>query len=274
MGQTANSLNISQPGVVTFDGTATFSGRTLTPGAGISIVNGDGISGNPIIAAIVPAPISSVVIQTFTSTGTYTPTSGMKYCIIEVVGGGGGGGGTTTTIAGQVSCAGGGGGGGYARKVVSATTVGLNQAVTIGAAGTAGAAGGGNGGSGGTTSVGSLCVASGGSGGFGGPAVAQNFASTFGGSPGIGTTGDLLTRGQYGGNGVAGLTFASNGGFGGDSYFGGGGLGATTSGGPVAGDPGSNHGGGGGAGATGSGGQTQAAGAAGAKGVVIITEYI
>jgi hypothetical protein len=48
---TANDLNISQSGIVTFDGTATFSGRTLQAGTGISITNGNGVSGNPIINA-------------------------------------------------------------------------------------------------------------------------------------------------------------------------------------------------------------------------------
>lgn len=61
MAQTANCLNISQPGVVTFDGTATFYGRTLTPGTGIAITNGDGIAGNPIIA------LQSVVVSTFSA---------------------------------------------------------------------------------------------------------------------------------------------------------------------------------------------------------------
>lgn len=226
------------------------------------------------VSLVTASPLSTVAIQTFTSTGTYTPTSGMKYCIIELVGGGGGGGGTTTTGVGEITCAGGGAGGGYARKVATAAAIGASQAVTIGAAGTAGAVGGGNGGAGGTTSLGALCIATGGGGGFGGPAVAQNFSSAYGGTAGIGTTGDFLARGNYGVNGTAGLNFASNGGAGGSSFFGGGGQGATTSGGPTNGDAGSNYGGGGGAGATGSGGQTQAAGGAGAKGVVIITEYI
>lgn len=53
---TANCLNISQPGVVTFDGTATFFGRTLTPGVGIAITNGDGIAGNPTISLIGNGP--------------------------------------------------------------------------------------------------------------------------------------------------------------------------------------------------------------------------
>ncbi len=48
---TANDLNISESGIVTFDGTSIFHGRTLTAGTGISISNGNGVSGNPIISS-------------------------------------------------------------------------------------------------------------------------------------------------------------------------------------------------------------------------------
>jgi pectin methylesterase-like acyl-CoA thioesterase len=51
MAQTSNDLNISQAGMVAFDGTATFSGRTLTAGTGITITNGSGVAGNPIISS-------------------------------------------------------------------------------------------------------------------------------------------------------------------------------------------------------------------------------
>lgn len=47
----SNDLNISQSGIVTFDGVSTFSGRTLQAGSGIVITNGDGVSGNPNISA-------------------------------------------------------------------------------------------------------------------------------------------------------------------------------------------------------------------------------
>lgn len=49
----ANSLNISQPGIVVFDGVSNFLGRTLTAGSGISISSGTGISANPIISALI-----------------------------------------------------------------------------------------------------------------------------------------------------------------------------------------------------------------------------
>ena len=51
MSTTSNDLNISQSGYVTFDGTATFSGRTFQEGDNISLTNPDGVSGNTTIAA-------------------------------------------------------------------------------------------------------------------------------------------------------------------------------------------------------------------------------
>lgn len=51
MPTSGNSLNISQTGFQSFDGTATFNGRTLTAGTGITITNANGVSGNPLISA-------------------------------------------------------------------------------------------------------------------------------------------------------------------------------------------------------------------------------
>jgi|GEM_PF-1916217 len=53
---TSNDLNISQAGIVVFDGTATFTGVTLIPGSGITITNGNGVSGNPTITSTNPGP--------------------------------------------------------------------------------------------------------------------------------------------------------------------------------------------------------------------------
>lgn len=217
---------------------------TLPTGNGGTGLTSPGSSGNiltsngTIWTSAPPAAsgFTTVVTQVFTSSGTYTPTTNMKYCIVELVGGGGGSGGgalaggnggTTslgaifsasggtgglafgaartvgsaggtgtggdinipggtgqdsassatayilgaggnsfygqgigaTSLAGGVlvgavgvgfgagargssnggaACSGAGGGGGYARKTISAATIGASQTVTIGTAGTAG----------------------------------------------------------------------------------------------------------------------------------------
>ncbi len=49
-GTPSNDLNISQPGVMVFDGISTFLGRTITGGAGVTVTNGTGILGNPTIS--------------------------------------------------------------------------------------------------------------------------------------------------------------------------------------------------------------------------------
>lgn len=49
---TANDLNISQPGYVVFDGTATFTGRTFQAGTGIAITNPNGVPGNSTISSV------------------------------------------------------------------------------------------------------------------------------------------------------------------------------------------------------------------------------
>ncbi len=48
---TNNSINLTDSGIVAYDGAGTFEGRTLTPPAdGITITDGDGIAGNPTLA--------------------------------------------------------------------------------------------------------------------------------------------------------------------------------------------------------------------------------
>ena len=236
----------------------------LTAGTGISITGTTN-------ATIINSGVVTVKKQVFTSTGTYTPSSGMLFALIECQGSGGAGGGANgnTTI---VSAAAGGGSGGYSRVLVSAATVGASQTVTVGAAGVPGTAGNNPGGAGGAVSVGSLCVANGGGGGSGNgnsqPAAAA------GGVGGTAGTGDVAVVGNSGGS-AYGLTTTQAGisGYGAPSYFGGGVAGVVEAGSACSsGNAGGNYGAGG-SGAICNNTATPTAGSAGAKGVVYITEY-
>jgi hypothetical protein len=213
-----------------------------------------------------------IVVQTFTTgTSTYTPTAGMKYCIVELQAPGGGGGATTATGATGGSAGSGGGAGGYSRKVFTKATIGTSQTVTMGAVGTAGATSGGSGGTGTTSTFGALlsCTGGGGGQGLGAFTTPQTFN---GGSGGTGSGGDVNIVGNPGGvlflmGGATGATF---GGFGGGSYFGAGGVPGQANG---AGGAGQAYGGGGGGGSTIASGAA-AAGGAGGAGICIVTEYI
>jgi hypothetical protein len=210
-----------------------------------------------------------VTTQVFAVSGTYTPTTGMVYCIIECWGGGGGGGGTASATVGQYWTAGGGGAGSNSRHVATAAAIGASQVVTIGAGGNGGVAGANNGSAGGDTSVGALCIGKGAGGG--GTATAQNGAAGVGGTSG---TGNIITGfGQYGNFGSsAGVASSVTivGGMGGSTQYGSGGIGGINS------QIGSNAtgvgAGGGGAACTSTG--STAAGGNGSAGYVIITEYI
>lgn len=206
--------------------------------------------------------------QVFTASGTYTPTIGMSYVIIEVQGGGGGGGGAAIPSVGNMSLGAPGGGGAYGKGSFTAATIGASRPVTVGAAGVGASSTAGT--NGGTSSVGPLISAPGGVGG----SLLNNQVPP-----------------QYNGNGVptaqpsganivgfagttSGLSYAQSasfgwGGFGGDSNYGGGG---TIS--PVnsAGATSVNWGAGGGGVAAGS-GSAALAGGNGKGGIVIIWEY-
>jgi hypothetical protein len=226
-------------------------------------------------------PSVTVATQTFTSSGTYTPTSGMKYCIARVQAPGGGSGGADGVGDGGGGTASPGGGGGeYAEGVFSAATIGASKTVTIGAVGTAGSTSGGNGGTGGTTSLGALITAIGGSGGTGTGSDSVVSNQTNGGAGGTGGTGgDLRIAGgrgghsQYGFDGTA--AYPSSPGAGGDSFMGRGARGdaqTTWSGGSAAGTAGQSYGGGAAGAVTTS--NTGQAGAAGGPGIIVVTEFI
>lgn len=216
--------------------------------------------------------------QIFTASGTYTPTAGMIYCYVEVVGGGGGGGGAAGTSSSQQANGGGGGGGGYASALLSAATAGASQSIVIG---NGGAAGNGttivNGGNGGTTSFGSLVEAGGGLGGSTGAASSNFNASEFG-AGGVGITGTLQIPGESGTSGISTFDVVGSttnsvnlGGAGGGTIYSPGA--AQGYGSHVTGFTGSVYGGGGG-GASNVNTQSAVNGGAGASGVCIITEYI
>lgn len=247
--------------------------KAIVKGISTALVTGD-IQANQIVSVvydgtnfvIVNSPVLNVpIVRTYLNAGspaTWTKPAGLKYVVVEVQAGGGGGGGTTTI---DHAC-GGGGGGGFARKVITVGTLGATETVTTGAGGTAGAATGGTGGTGGTSSFGAHVTASGGVGG-------TDATYGVGGAGGAGASGDFNTEGGDGGGGNGGESTLDvvNSGMGGSSHFGGGARNVGAEAGTVAGVDGNVYGGGGSGAANGTG--VDAAGGAGAAGIVIVTEY-
>ena len=207
---------------------------------------------------------TSMNVQVFTTSGTYTPTSGMLYADVFAVGGGGAGGGAGASSASVAIYAAGGGGGGYSRSVISAATIGASQTVTIGAAGTG--VSGATGNAGGATSLGSLVIANGGAGGTG-VTVIGGATAVLGGTSG---TGQITGTGMPS---MPGIQYANSGGWsggGGASVMGGGGKSSNSAG---AGNAASGYGAGGG-GAIGYNAVSAYAGGNGTAGYVAIIEYI
>jgi hypothetical protein len=210
--------------------------------------------------------INEIVVQKFTASGTYTPTAGAQYALVEAVGGGAGGGGSDSGTAPNAGAAGGGGAGGYCRKLFSAPT---SQTVTIGGGGTGGAAGTNSGNPGVATTFGTLLTASGGTGGSGsGHANLPNGGGP-GGAGGSATGGDVNMTGGAGWTGIIfGSTSTAVSGAGGTSFYGVGGASVREG---QTGIAGSSFGSGGSGGAASS---TNEGGGNGAGGLVIVTEYI
>jgi hypothetical protein len=276
---TVTSIATTAPiegGTITTSGTLSLANASVTPGNYTSAnitVDAHGLIQSASNGTGSGTAFQTVNVQVFTSSGTYTPSAFMQYCIIECVGGGGGGGGTASAAGSTLSAGAGGGGGAYARKAVSAATIGASQAVTIGNGGTGGASGFNNGNNGGSTSVGTICVADGGSGGEGNTGGSYSVAGK-GGSTG---TGDIILVGSAGAScyaqpssgtsfGALGYGGVSGGQFGSVGIF----LNVGT---PQTGPDGIGYGAGGGGGISFS-GNGAAAGGGGTAGIVIITEYI
>ena len=167
-------------------------------------------------------------VRTFTSSGTYTPTAGTKFVVVEVQGGGGGSGGVPATGPSSVAASGAGGAGAYAKAYITSGFSGVS--VTVGAGGAAGTSGGGDGGTGGTSSFGSLVSCPGGTGGVSTGSVAVSFPTSRGGSTetaaptggniisskGKGGAGSTVVNGTVGNLGTGAASPFSAGGTGGD----------------------------------------------------------
>lgn len=233
---------------------------TLTPAAS-GVLTTNGTSALPSWAAAGGTGFSQIIAREFTTSGVYTPTSGMLYAVVFATGGGGGGGGANSGATPS-----GGGGGGAGRTIItvfSATTIGASQVVTIGA-GASGAAADGNASGGGNTTLGVIVTATGGNGGSAGG------AANGGDGGNVLTTASIGNLNIAGGGGIAGQSSggaltASVGGTGGSSFWGGGGRGLAGAGTAL---NATVYGSGGGGG-----GSTATAGKAGASGYIAVLEF-
>jgi len=209
-------------------------------------------------------------VQTFTASGTYTPSPGTTRILLKGQGAGGGGGGALATAAGQISVGIGGAAGSIGESFITSGFAGAT--VTIGAGGTAGSIG--AGGNGGSSTFGALMTLTGGTGGA--AATAAAVINSPGATCVAGSGGNILNlAGQN--SAQAACSFAAGfvvGSAGANSLYGGGGgaggtgVGASVSNGLPA--SGRGSGGGGSAAGAGVGGST---GGTGAGGIFVVYEY-
>ncbi|HGF3846904.1 TPA: hypothetical protein ACF4OU_002154 [Escherichia coli] len=206
--------------------------------------------------------------QVFKISGTYTPTKGTRFIIVEIVGGGGAGGGCQVGYPNNAACGGGGMSGEYVKARVDNPAV---TTVTIGYGGIGVSAS--VGAPGGTTSFGNTIIAKG---GLGGNVLAE------GTTPGVvGPYGAYTEPGFTGANIIGsgsgysspGVRFSGSlaiGGPGGDSI-----LGAGAGSQAIVGEGinANGHGGGGGGACVYGGATQQRAGGSGMAGIAIIWEY-
>lgn len=206
--------------------------------------------------------------QVFKSSGTYTPTKGTRFIIVEIVGGGGAGGGCQVGYPNNAACGGGGMSGEYVKARVDNPTV---TTVTIGYGGTGASAS--VGAPGGATSFGNTIIAKG---GLGGNVLAEGtvpgVVGPYGAYTEPGFTGaNIIGSGSgYSSPGVRYSGSLAMGGPGGDSI-----LGAGAGSQAIVGEGinANGHGGGGGGACVYGGTTQQRAGGSGMAGIAIIWEY-
>lgn len=205
----------------------------------------------------------NINIVRFTSSGTYTPSSTLQFAIVECWGPGGG-------AAWGYPGAGAGGSGGYACSVFTPAQIGSSRAITIGTGGTGATATTLAGSNGGTTTFSTLITCNGGVGAlraYQTPNTGYIYANLQGSGAAVSTGGNWFNL--PGAAALYGINAASinAGGIGGAATYGIGAGGISRSG--VSVSVPSNVG----AGAGGTGVATNAAGANGSNGLVIITEF-
>lgn len=182
---TLTPIQLLQPAGSTSGQFITSTGPSTAPAW--STVTLSGLGGVTAAQAAAAAPVQSVNgstgavtvpvagrllnIQVFTTTSTYTPTTGATKAKVRVMAPGGGSGGNPATSTGQTAMSGPGNAGAYGEIWIASGLA--TQTVTIGAPGAAGSASPGAGGTGGTTSFGSLIACLGGAGGPIGAATAN-----------------------------------------------------------------------------------------------------
>lgn len=215
--------------------------------------------------ALTQTYFANINIIRFTSSGTYTPSSTLKFAIVECWGAGGG---ASWGYTGSSS----GGGGSYSCSIFSSSAIGASKSITIGTGGAGATTSAGAGSAGGATSFDTLISCPGGAGGFRSystPSTAYIYpnASGEGGTTPSGSGANWINLkgapGLYGIN-AAGISI---GGIGGPAIYsiGTGAAGRTGVSVSVPANVGT--------GAGGEGVLTNAAGAAGSNGLVVITEF-
>jgi hypothetical protein len=184
-----NPVGAWEIGVGLYNTAANTLTRTLAASSTGSLIN---LSGLTQIWVDQPAGVAGgglLNIRTFSTVGsfTYTPFSGARSALADLIGGGGGGGGTPATGSGQIATGGPGGSGGWCRHYFA-----VNGSLTgnVGAAGAAGSAGG-NGGNGGASTL-AGASAGGGTGGLAGAVSSAQGAVSVSGAGGTASGGSVI----------------------------------------------------------------------------------